>query len=90
MNEKQDIKMLDLLLYAFVGGILLYAFHKWATVNEDYFAKRKMKYLDPKFLVGNTLGLFTLRYIPSEFLDSIYYRFPNEKYVSQLLSLRIS
>lgn len=72
---------LELASYGIVSGILFYIFYKWATVNNDYFAKRHMKYLEPRFLVGNTLGLLTLQYIPLDFFDSIYYRFPNEKYV---------
>ena len=73
---------LELIFYTFVGGlVLIYAFYKWATVNKDYFSKRHMKQLDPTFLVGNTFGLFAKRYVPTYFIDSIYYRFPNEKYV---------
>ena len=77
---------LELLFYTLVGAILFYAFYKWATVKRDYFLKRQMKHLDPIFLVGNTLGLFTNRYDPTEFFKSIYYRFPKEKYVSHLSS----
>lgn len=82
--------LLDLLLYAVVSGILFYVFYKWATVNRDYFSKRRMKQMTPTFLVGNTFGLFAKRHVPKDFIDSIYYRYPNEKYVSHSFSPRIS
>ena len=73
---------LELIFYTLFGGIvLIYAFYKWATVNKDYFSKRRIKQLEPTFLVGNTFGLFANRYDPTEFFDSIYYRFSKEKYV---------
>lgn len=70
---------LELIYYVLVSAI--YAFYKWATVNKDYFSTRGISHLKPKFLIGNTFGLLSKQYKPTEFLDSIYYRFPNEKYV---------
>lgn len=70
----------ELLFYAIINGALLYIFYKWATQNNEYFVKRKLKHLEPKFLIGNLLGLFFKRHRPAEFMDSLYYRFPTEKY----------
>lgn len=78
------------LFYISVSGILFYAFYKWATVNKDYFTKRRMKQLQPLFLVGNTFGFFAKRYVPTEFFDSIYYRFPNEKYAPFSITTNLS
>lgn len=65
-----------LLLTAIV--LLTYAFYKWATVDNDYFAQRNIKFLKPKFLVGNTGGLFLNRFTAIEFSKNLYNAFPNE------------
>lgn len=67
--------------YTLLSGTVLYAFYKWATIHKEYFAKRNLKHLEPNFLIGNTTGLFLKQYIPYKFIDSLYYRFPKEKYV---------
>lgn len=69
----------EYLFYMLVIGTLLYALYKWATANNDYFVKRKLKHLEPNFMFGNTTGLFLKRYTPADFIDSIYYRYPREK-----------
>lgn len=71
---------IGLLLYSFLIGTFSYVFYKWATVNKNYFVKRKLKHFEPKFLIGNLFGLFVKRHRPHEFMDSLYYRYPNEKY----------
>lgn len=70
----------DFVFYAVFCGTAFYAFYKWATVNNEYFLKRNLKHLEPRFLIGNIFGLFLKRYTPPDFMDSIYYRFPREKY----------
>lgn len=70
-----------MLLFVFITGTLSYIFYKWATLNENYFQKRNINYMQQKSLNGNTLGLFWRRYTPAEFFDSIYHRFSKEKYV---------
>lgn len=69
-------------LCAFVGVIIFYIFCKWANENKMYFAQRNIKFLQPRFLFGNTAGLYLRRYAPTNFFDSLYYRFPKEKYVN--------
>lgn len=73
--------ILEFLFYLLVSGMLFYVIYKWATVNKEYFAKRQLKHLKPHFLFGNTTGLFLKRYTPADFIDTIYYRYPREKYV---------
>lgn len=71
----------ELLFYGSISGTLFYLFYKWVTANKEYFLKRKLKHLEPKFLIGNTTGLFLKQYTPEKFIDAMYYRFPTEKYV---------
>lgn len=59
----------------------LYQFYKWATENSDYFEKKQLKHLKANFLVGNTFGLFLKQYNLPEFFNSIYNRYPDEKFV---------
>lgn len=70
-----------------ICGILLYAFYKWATLNNNYFDIRNIKHLEPKFLIGNATGLFFKRYAPRDFMEMLYYRFPKEKYVNRVCGL---
>lgn len=72
----------ELLFYTLTSGTLFYVLYKWATKNREYFAKRNLKHLKPRFLIGNTTGLFLKRYTPENFIDQLYYSFPKEKYVS--------
>ncbi|XP_031627729.1 probable cytochrome P450 9f2 [Contarinia nasturtii] len=73
--------MLSDLLFHILIGIVLYLFYKWATINNDYFVKRKILHLDSVFLVGNTFELFLMRSYPAKWLESVYYRFPKEKII---------
>lgn len=75
----------EFLLYLIFGApYLVYVFYKWASANNEYFVGRKLKALKPVFLLGNTGGLFTKQYRPNEWMDSIYYKYPEEKYVKFL------
>lgn len=71
--------MLDTLLLASSAVLILYGIFKWITINHDYFKSRGIAALEPKFLVGNTIGLFLSRERLDEFLTGIYNKFPNEK-----------
>lgn len=70
--------MLAELLLSTAITLLAYAFYKWAVINNDYFEKRNVKFMKPKFLVGNTGGLFMNRYTATEYAMMIYNAFPNE------------
>lgn len=50
--------MLNELLLGIIGS-LAYSFYKWVTLNNDYFEKRNIKYMKPKFLVGNIAELYS-------------------------------
>lgn len=61
--------------------LFLLAFYKWATLNNDYFEKRDIKYLKPTFLFG-FMGEFLLgRKTLAAFAEDLYRAFPNEPYV---------
>lgn len=76
MKFKQNM-LGEVLLFAAVS-LIAFAFYKWATLNNDYFLKRNLKYLKPKFLVGNTGGLFLNKYTAPEFAQKLYKAFPDE------------
>ncbi|XP_055301643.1 probable cytochrome P450 9f2 [Sitodiplosis mosellana] len=69
------------MFYALVGVTVLYAFYKWATANQNYFMRRNMKHLKPTFLIGNTLKFNAKRTNPVKWLNSVYYKYPNEKVI---------
>lgn len=71
--------LFEIVFSVLLGGLLIYAFYKWATANSEYFAKRNIKHMKPKFLIGDTTQLFMKQYTPAEFLDMIYYQYPKEK-----------
>lgn len=70
--------MLEGLLICVAIALVLYAFYKWATINNDFFEKHNLKSLKPKFLFGNTGGVFFNQYSGAEFCDMMYDAFPNE------------
>lgn len=70
--------MLGELLLSAAITLLAYAFYKWATINNDYFQRRNVKFMPPKFLVGNTGGLFSNRYTATEYAQMVYNAFPSE------------
>ncbi|XP_031624489.1 probable cytochrome P450 9f2 [Contarinia nasturtii] len=67
----------EFLLVAAVS-FLIYAFYKWATINNDFFERRNIKYMKPKFLVGNVSGTYINKYTGAEFANELYQAFPNE------------
>lgn len=71
----------ELILYLTFGVTLVYGFYKWSTINKDYFTPRNLKVVKFPFSSGNVLSLLAQRNRPKDFLDDIYYQFPDEKYV---------
>ncbi|XP_055306358.1 uncharacterized protein LOC129570685 [Sitodiplosis mosellana] len=67
----------EILLFAAIS-LISYAFYKWATINNDFFERRNIKYLKPRFLVGNTGGLFFNKYTAAAFSQKLYQAFPDE------------
>lgn len=62
-------------------GLILYAFYKWATQNNDFFIKRGIKQMTPTFLFGNSGAFFSGKCDATEFAMNIYNACPNEKYI---------
>lgn len=58
--------------------LISYAFYKWATINNDYFKKRNIKFKKPHFFVGNTGGKFSNKYNAADFSQILYQSFPDE------------
>lgn len=56
--------------------LILFAFYKWATLNNGYFERRNIKYPKPTFLFGNLAGLFYKT--AAEFAEETYNAFPDE------------
>lgn len=67
--------------YLMLSVILMYYLYKYVTVHANYFFKQNLKFVKPRFLFGHTIWLILRQYTPANFIDSIYYSFPNEKYV---------
>ncbi|XP_055314969.1 LOW QUALITY PROTEIN: probable cytochrome P450 9f2 [Sitodiplosis mosellana] len=67
----------ELILFAAIS-LIFYAFYKWATANNDYFERRNIKYIKPKFLIGSNVGLYLGKYTAAEFSDKLFHAFPNE------------
>lgn len=70
--------MLDVLLLIAALSLLAVAFYKWATLNNNYFVERNLKHMKPKFLVGNTGGMFLNQYSAIAFTQKLYQAFPEE------------
>lgn len=70
--------MLVELLLLVIVLLLPWVFYKWATLNYDFFERRNIKFVKPKFLVGNTGGAFFNKYTATEFSNKLYRTFPDE------------
>lgn len=70
--------MLAGILLIIAISLLLFALYKWIVLNNDFFKIRNMKYMKPRFLFGNTGGLFINKYTASEFMQKLYQAFPDE------------
>lgn len=57
-------------------GFLIY---KKGRKNGDYFSKRNVPHMAPRFFFGSTGGLFLKQYRPSEFYQLLYNTFPKDK-----------
>lgn len=58
--------------------LLSYAFYKWATLHNDYFERRNVKYMKPSFLIGSTGRAFSNKYDAMEYSDYLYKAFPDQ------------
>lgn len=65
-----------LLIIAFI--LLFYAFYKWATQYNDFFEKRHIKHMTPKFFTGNAGEFFFNKVTAIDFAQKLYQSFPGE------------
>lgn len=70
--------MFSALFLLAIVALLFYAFYKWVTINNDFFKRRNIKYMKPKFLIGNNVGVYFNQYTAAEFSEKLYQEFPNE------------
>lgn len=69
----------DFLLWSGIS-LLLYAFYKWATINHDYFLKRGVRHMKPKFLLGNNSKFLLFRQqTVTDFVTEMYTYNPGSK-----------
>lgn len=69
--------MIDAFLLSTAIALLAYVFRRWATSNNDFFEKRNIQYVKPKFLFGSMLEiLFKLTAV--ELGELGYVQFPGE------------
>jgi hypothetical protein len=69
---------MELLLWAAIG-LFVYAFYKWATLNNNYFLKKGVKYVEPYFLLGTSTTMVTRHLSMPEYVKMLYNQFPKEK-----------
>lgn len=65
-----------------------YLFYKWGTSTFDYFEKKGVSYNKPIFILGSRLTMILRTKSMVEFLNKIYYEFPNEK-ITGLFEFRL-
>lgn len=70
---------MDWLLVSVSLGLAAWAFYKWATANNDYFAVRNVPFIKPTFFLGTTGPFLLKKYRSNEFADILYKTFPSEK-----------
>lgn len=59
--------------------LLLYALYKWATSKFDYFEKRGVSYIKPRFFFGKNMGFMMVQCTMNEFMELIYRAKPGKK-----------
>lgn len=73
--------MLSQILLTTGIALIIYAFYKFVTKNEDFFSKKGIKQMRPSFLFGNSGTFIKKNFSATEFSQYLYYAFPNEKLV---------
>uniref|UniRef100_A0A1L8E408 Putative cytochrome n=1 Tax=Nyssomyia neivai TaxID=330878 RepID=A0A1L8E408_9DIPT len=70
--------LFEILLLLVVAFLVKYIYEK-GYKNEYYFKDKGIKYLQPKFLLGNSANLFLRRKTMVDYFKDAYFKFPNEK-----------
>ena len=68
---------MGLVMYLVIG--IVYLFYKWATSTFDYFEKRGLSFKKPLPLFGNNMNVITRTMAMTDYLESIYREFKDEK-----------
>lgn len=69
----------EFLLIVAAVSLILYAFYKWVTINNDYFVRRNIKCMKPTFFIGNMIDMYFNICTGAEFANKLYQTFPNER-----------
>ncbi|XP_055696953.1 probable cytochrome P450 9f2 [Phlebotomus papatasi] len=72
--------MFQLLLLVAVVLLIKFIYNE-GYKNENFFKEKGIKFIKPKFIVGNSDNLFTRKQTSAEFFVNIYNYYPNEKLV---------
>lgn len=68
---------MSLVLVAIVA--ISYLLYKWLNKSHDYFEKKGVSFVKPKFLIGNQADMLLRRASLPEIVDKWYKEFPKEK-----------
>lgn len=71
--------MIDLVLLFTAVGLIIYSFYKYVTRNNDYFKKRGIPFIKPKFLIGSSAEFFFKKITLSELMRRLYNSYPSER-----------
>lgn len=74
---------MSLVLYALAA--VLYLIYKLVTANNDYFEKKGIPYMKPKFLVGSRSDLLLRNKSMPQVIQEWYEAFPHDKYLREVL-----
>lgn len=66
----------EIVLLLAVGVIL---FYRWATKNNDFFAKRGVPHLKPTLFFGNAKEFMMNQIAPNDFFEQMYKAMPSQK-----------
>lgn len=69
------------LLLTVAVALIAYAFYIWATINNEYFNRRGLKFVKPTLLLGETGKMFLSKITAVDLAKKVYDRFPKEPYV---------
>lgn len=72
--SKMSIALILPILMVLVSAL----FYVWLNHKLDYFRKRGIPFLKPRWLMGETVEVLFHRYSPHEFAVKLYKSFPNE------------
>lgn len=57
---------------------LAFAFYKWATLHNNFFRQRNVKFAQPTFLLGSSATNFSKEISATDYARLLYDAFPDE------------